>query len=74
MAANSVFYAIIAVKALVCHHCDMGSNPGVGMWQEPQDDGRPAKVGGFLGVLWFPPPRMTTKCQQNASLCSLKVR
>ena len=46
------------VKALACHRCDPGSNPGVSMWQ---GKGRPSKVGGFPRGLRFPPPRMTTE-------------
>ena len=45
------------VNTLACHHCDPGSNPGVGMWQ---GSGRSSKVGGFPQVLRFPPPHMTT--------------
>ena len=45
------------VNALACHRCDPGSNLGVrvGMWQ---GSGRPSKVGGFPGVLRYPPSRM----------------
>ena len=39
-------------KALACHCCDPGLNPGVGMLQ---GSGRPSKVGGFPQVFWFPP-------------------
>ena len=50
------------VKALACHRCNPGSNPVVGMWQGSD---RLSKVGGFLRVLRFPPPRMTTERQHS---------
>ena len=44
-------------KALTCHLCGPGSNPGQGMWQ---DSGHSSKLSGFPRVLWFPQPHLTT--------------
>ena len=48
------------VKALACHSCHPGSNPGVGTWQ---DSGCASMVCGFPWVLRFAPPHMITEHQ-----------
>ena len=42
-------------KTLACHHCDLGSNPGIGLLQ---GSGRPSNIDVFsLEIFRFSPSR-----------------
>ena len=57
---GQVITLCIVQQSKLVEHRERSGVLGVCMWQ---GSGRLSKVGGFLRVLRFPPPRMTTECQ-----------